>query len=176
MTETADDNKNSTVTDTMETKNCEESTGKELAPDEQMSYEYGQPQEQKIEENCEHIQSGTGEEASDDTQPYESENKFAYHDNHYEDNYRNAQDYTEQNPQNETSPMDLKDWVLTLVVLMIPCVGIVMYFVWAFGDKGNINRRNFCRAQLIIFGVLLVIYLIFFLLFGTVLTRTVIYY
>lgn len=32
--------------------------------------------------------------------------------------------------------MDLKDWVLTLVVLMIPCVGIVMYFVWAFGDKG----------------------------------------
>lgn len=62
--------------------------------------------------------------------------------------------------------MDLKDWVLTLVVLMIPCVGIVMYFVWAFGDKGNINRRNFCRAQLIIFGVLLVIYLVFFLLFG----------
>lgn len=117
-----------------------------------------------------------GEEAANDTQPDESENKFAYHDNHYEENQRNTQDYPEQNSQNETSPMDLKDWVLTLVVLMIPCVGIVMYFVWAFGDKGNINRRNFCRAQLIIFGVLLVIYLVFFLLFGSVLTRTVIYY
>lgn len=117
-----------------------------------------------------------GEEAANDTQPDEAENKFAYHDNHYEENQRNTQDYTEQNSQNETSPMDLKDWVLTLVVLMIPCVGIVMYFVWAFGDKGNINRRNFCRAQLIIFGVLLVIYLVFFLLFGSVLTRTVIYY
>ena len=44
--------------------------------------------------------------------------------------------------------MSVGSWLLTLLVLLIPCVGIVMYFVWAFG-VGNENRRNFCRAGLI---------------------------
>ena len=73
-----------------------------------------------------------------------------------------------RNEQSDNSPMDLKDWILTLIVLLIPCVGIVMYFVWAFESNGNINRRNFCRAQLIIFAVLLGIYLVLFMLFGVV--------
>ena len=82
-------------------------------------------------------------------------------------------DYSQQysrnrNEQSDNSPMDLKDWILTLIVLLIPCVGIVMYFVWAFESNGNINRRNFCRAQLIIFAVLLGIYLVLFMLFGVV--------
>lgn len=95
------------------------------------------------------------------------ENKFAYQDNHYD----YSQQYHQSNSQSEhldNAPMDLKDWILTLVVLLIPCVGIVMYFVWAFGNSGNINRRNFCRAQLIIFAVLMGIYLVFFVLFGAV--------
>lgn len=95
------------------------------------------------------------------------ENKFAYQDNHYD----YSQQYHQSNSQSEhldNAPMDLKDWILTLVVLLIPCVGIVMYFVWAFGNSGNINRRNFCRAQLIIFAALLGIYLVLFVLFGAV--------
>ena len=81
----------------------------------------------------------------------------------------NSQQYSQnRNEQSDNSPMDLKDWILTLIVLLIPCVGIVMYFVWAFESNGNINRRNFCRAQLIIFAVLLGIYLVLFMLFGVV--------
>ena len=80
-----------------------------------------------------------------------------------------SQQYSQnRNEQSDNSPMDLKDWILTLIVLLIPCVGIVMYFVWAFESNGNINRRNFCRAQLIIFAVLLGIYLVLFMLFGVV--------
>lgn len=90
-----------------------------------------------------------------------------------EDSQDNQYDYSQQysrnrNEQSDNSPMDLKDWILTLIVLLIPCVGIVMYFVWAFESNGNINRRNFCRAQLIIFAVLLGIYLVLFMLFGVV--------
>ena len=90
-----------------------------------------------------------------------------------EDSQDNKYDYSQQysrnrNEQSDNSPMDLKDWILTLIVLLIPCVGIVMYFVWAFESNGNINRRNFCRAQLIIFAVLLGIYLVLFMLFGVV--------
>jgi hypothetical protein len=112
-------------------------------------YSYGESTEEPAGEP-----EATGSEDSQD-------NKFVYQDNQY--------DYSQnRNEQSDNSPMDLKDWILTLIVLLIPCVGIVMYFVWAFESNGNINRRNFCRAQLIIFAVLLGIYLVLFMLFGVV--------
>ena len=70
----------------------------------------------------------------------------------------------------------LGDWLLTLLAAMIPCVGIVLYFVWAFSKTTNVNRRNFCRAQLIMMGVVLVIYLIFIAMFGTMIFRSGFYY
>lgn len=84
----------------------------------------------------------------------------------YNSNYNRYPNYNNQNPGMDTSPMTMGDWVLTLLALMIPCAGIVLYFVWAFGSHGNINRRNFCRAQLAILGVVLILYLILILIFG----------
>ena len=128
---------------------------KQLTADE--VYSYGESTEEPAgepEEKAEPEPEATGSEDSQD-------NKFGYQDNQY--------DYSQnRNEQSDNSPMDLKDWILTLIVLLIPCVGIVMYFVWAFESNGNINRRNFCRAQLIIFAVLLGIYLVLFMLFGVV--------
>ena len=126
-------------------------------------YSYGETTE-KPEEKGEEPDT----ENSDQTQTESTDsqdNKFVYQDNQY--------DYSQQysrnrNEQSDNSPMDLKGWILTLIVLLIPCVGIVMYVVWAFESNGNINRRNFCRAQLIIFAVLLGIYLVLFMLFGMV--------
>lgn len=118
----------------------------------------------EIEEPKETVQP----ENSDQTQTESTdsqENKFAYQDNQYDYSQQYSQN---RNEQLDNAPMDLKDWILTLIVLLIPCVGIVMYFVWAFGNNGNINRRNFCRAQLIIFAALLGIYLVLFVLFGAV--------
>ena len=51
-------------------------------------------------------------------------------------------------------PLTTGEWVITHLILMIPLVNIIMHFVWAFTD-GNISRRNFCRARLIIFAVVL---------------------
>ena len=120
-------------------------------------YSYGESTEKpagELEQKAEPEPEATGSEDAQD-------NKFVYQDNQY--------DYSQnRNEQSDNSPMDLKDWILTLIVLLIPCVGIVMYFVWAFESNGNINRRNFCRAQLIIFAVLLGIYLVLFMLFGVV--------
>ena len=126
-------------------------------------YSYGETTE-KPEEKGEEPDT----ENSDQTQTESTdsqENKFAYQDNQYDYSQQYSQN---RNEQLDNAPMDLKDWILTLIVLLIPCVGIVMYFVWAFGNNGNINRRNFCRAQLIIFAALLGIYLVFFVLFGAV--------
>ncbi len=66
----------------------------------------------------------------------------------------------------DESPMSMGDWALTILALLIPCAGIVLYFVWAFGKNGNVNRRNYCRVQLIIMGVSIVCYIIMFMIFG----------
>ena len=134
-------------------------------------YSYGESTEEPAggpEEKAE-PEPESGKSESADSQ----DNKFVYQDNQYDYSQQYSQN---RNEQSDNAPMDLKDWILTLIVLLIPCVGIVMYFVWAFENNGNVNRRNFCRAQLIIFAVLLGIYLVLFILFGmAVFTRTVVY-
>lgn len=46
-------------------------------------------------------------------------------------------------------PMTLGDWIITLLLLYIPCVNIIMIFVWAFGSDTNTSKKNFARAVLI---------------------------
>lgn len=80
--------------------------------------------------------------------------------------YQNQQQYNPVPPnpvtvEPETKPMTLGDWLVTLLLMMIPCVNIILLFVWAFGDMtGNLNRKNYAKAELIIFGVIAAIYLI----------------
>lgn len=58
--------------------------------------------------------------------------------------------------------MTLGQWVLTLLVSNIPCVGFVLLIIWAAGDGGGYSaRKNFAVAYLI-FKV--VMYVISFLL------------
>ena len=77
-------------------------------------YSYGESTEKPAgepEEKAEPEPEATGSEDAQD-------NKFVYQDNQY--------DYSQnRNEQSDNSPMDLKDWILTLIVLLIPCVGIV---------------------------------------------------
>jgi len=49
----------------------------------------------------------------------------------------------------QTRPMTVGDWFVTILILAIPLVNIIMYLVWAFSSTGNINRKNFCIASLI---------------------------
>ena len=66
----------------------------------------------------------------------------------------------------DTSPMSTKDWILTLIVMFLPCINIIMMFVWAFSGSGNLNRRNYCRAYLLIMAVLFGLYFAFIFIFG----------
>ena len=64
----------------------------------------------------------------------------------------------------DTSVMSTKDWVVTYLILMIPCVGFIMSIVWAFSSDGNLNRRNYCRAYLIVTAIITVIVIILYAL------------
>lgn len=63
--------------------------------------------------------------------------------------------------------MTLKDWVITLVILMIPLVNIIMMFVWAFSSSENRNRSNFAKAYLIIGLIVFGLVMISMLFFGS---------
>jgi hypothetical protein len=58
-------------------------------------------------------------------------------------------------------PTSFLDWLGTYGIMLIPCVGwlvfIVMLFIWGFGNKASTSKKNWARATLIFAGVLLVL-------------------
>ena len=63
-------------------------------------------------------------------------------------------------------PLTVGEWLLTLIVLCIPLLNLILCLVWALRRSGNIHRRNFCRATLLIIPVAVVIALVRGLLKG----------
>ncbi len=67
-----------------------------------------------------------------------------------DNNYMNqGYQYAPQYEDPNNKPLDIKDWLIVLIVQMIPCIGFIMTLVWAFGS-GNVNRKRYCQANLII--------------------------
>lgn len=60
-------------------------------------------------------------------------------------------------PAGYERPMTVGQWLITLLLLMIPCVNIVMVFVWAFGSGVQTTKQNFFRAELILALIMIVI-------------------
>jgi hypothetical protein len=46
-------------------------------------------------------------------------------------------------------PVSVGEWMLTMLVCVIPVVNIVMLFVWAFGSNTNASKANWAKASLI---------------------------
>ncbi|MDH4241459.1 MAG: hypothetical protein OEW48_18015 [Phycisphaerae bacterium] len=70
------------------------------------------------------------------------------------------------NEHADTRPMTVGGWMLTLLVLAIPIVNLVMYLIWALSGSGNVNHRNFCRASIYWFLIILGIYVLILALVG----------
>ena len=78
---------------------------------------------------------------------------------------------TEQNQigHQQAPIVSVKEWLITNLIMMIPLVNIVMMLVWAFGSNTNPNKANYFKAALILFGIVMVIYLVLaVVLFGSV--------
>lgn len=74
--------------------------------------------------------------------------------------------FEDQNPNHQ--PMSVKDWLITLLLMAIPLVGIVMLFVYAFGSNENINRQNWAKAQLIMMAIIIGLAIVCFTIFGAI--------
>lgn len=67
-----------------------------------------------------------------------------------------------QNNNSSTSEVvSVKDWIITILILMIPLVNIVMPFVWAFSSNTNPSKANYFKAFLIMSVVWIIIMIVF---------------
>lgn len=73
---------------------------------------------------------------------------------------------------NYPKPMSVKDWLITMLLIAIPVVGIVLLFVYAFGSNENPNKQNWAKAQLLLAAIVLAIILVILMLFGSIYTAS----
>jgi ABC-type multidrug transport system permease subunit len=68
--------------------------------------------------------------------------------------------------QQEVAPViSMKEWMITLLIMIIPVVNIIMMFVFAFGE-GNPSKKNYFKASLLFAAIILAIYILIMILFA----------
>lgn len=70
-----------------------------------------------------------------------------------------------ENQEASAPVMSVKDWLITYLIMIIPIVGFVMLFVWAFGSDTNPNKANWAKASLIWFVIMIALYFLIFMAF-----------
>ncbi len=70
-----------------------------------------------------------------------------------------------QQPETET-PVSVGDWVLTIFLTCIPCVGLILLFVWAFGSSAPKSKSNWAKAELIWVAIGIVLTIILYAAVG----------
>ena len=72
--------------------------------------------------------------------------------NQYYQPYQQTQQSYNQSYQANTDleePVSFGDWMLSTLLMSIPCVNIIMMFVWAFGSSTKKSKSNYFKASLI---------------------------
>lgn len=97
--------------------------------------------------------------------------EYKMDNNNFENNSTNYQPQMNYQPQTNyqpdfEAPMTITDWILTMILLAIPCVGQVLLLVWAFGGGANKSKQNYCRAYLIMLAIGVLLYLIAIVVLG----------
>lgn len=107
-------------------------------------------------------------------QQYQQSQYYTTSNQQYQQNnpYMNTnQQYQSQYPYPQTQqeleePVSLGEWLVTFLIMLIPCANIIMMFIWAFSDNEKKSKSNYFKASLIWFGIVLALYLVIFVLFA----------
>lgn len=67
----------------------------------------------------------------------------------------------EQTPKKNQSVVSLGDWIVTMILMMIPFVNIIMLLIWAFSSNTPVSKANWAKASLIfmVIGIILMIFM-----------------
>ncbi|MBE6560483.1 MAG: zinc ribbon domain-containing protein [Ruminococcaceae bacterium] len=72
-------------------------------------------------------------------------------------------------PAVDTTPLKTSDFLILHLLNMIPLVGLILMLMWSFSDNVNLNRKNFCRAYLIMYAISFVLSILFVILYVIIL-------
>lgn len=115
-----------------------------------------------------------GQSAQDGGQnPYYQQSSYqqsAYQHNTYQQSaqnpyqqpqYQGYQSYqTYQSNGELEEPMSVKEWLIVDLLMLIPCVNLILVFVWAFSSGEKKSKSNFFKANLIFAGCFLGFYVL----------------
>ena len=59
-----------------------------------------------------------------------------------------------------TDPLSVGQYLGMFISLCIPIINIILLFVWGFGSGVNLNKKNYARAVLIIFAIMIGLWII----------------
>ena len=77
-------------------------------------------------------------------------------------------------PTEMEEPVGVGEWVGVLVLAtFVPCIGLILMLVWAFGNTEKKSKANFCKAFLIIWLIKLALSAILFIVWGASLAAMV---
>lgn len=62
--------------------------------------------------------------------------------------------------------LTLGQWIGSIVISMIPCVGLVFLFIWAFGSNTQTDKKRWAQAMLIMTAIGVVISIILYAVMG----------
>lgn len=65
-------------------------------------------------------------------------------------------------------PVSIGEWIITMLIMMVPCVNLIMMFVFAFSSSTKKSKSNYFKAGLIMTGIIFVVYLILVIVLAAV--------
>lgn len=101
-----------------------------------------------------------------------------------QNNYAYGQPYANYNqqpyrgpgftPTEMEEPIGVGEWAGLLALgTFVPCIGVILILVWAFGNTEKKSKANFCKAFLIIWLIKLAVTAILFIIWGASFTAMV---
>ncbi len=87
-------------------------------------------------------------------------------------NYTPTEQPTYSEPAGE-QPINIGDWLITFLITCIPCIGLVMLFVWAFSIGTPKSKSNWAKAQLIWILIIAVLTTIMYVVMGAAILSAV---
>lgn len=89
-------------------------------------------------------------------------NSNEYGTNNYYQNLYAQNQYNQGNPYQPEleEPVSVLSWIGTILLAIVPCVGLIVYIVWAFSAGTNKSKANYCKAQLILMLAIFIFYIV----------------
>lgn len=69
-------------------------------------------------------------------------------------------------------PISVGQYMGIILLRFVPIVGLILYIIWAFSSDININKRNLCRAFLLLPLILIAVYIIIVIIITAILTAS----